>query len=1514
MKMRLFLMGCILLLSFGLVTAGMASAETMQNAAITPEANPDLPMVIKPAAGAESLAGNSEELVSFSAQKSGYNNSQNGTTPSHPEGAGKPNVYTWAKSASNPRLPEAGGLSISVNYAQDWVHAYTLPNVAITVTVAGKGVMVGTTDLNGEFRGWEWSWNPEGVDIVPGDNVSVIVAGLSTEVNPVGTITGNLNVNTGVISGTIQAPFGSQALSVRCDIWVENGPQPIDVPGVPADGGSYTCDFGAKGWTIQPGQTVAVLYTEPDGDQVINVFMPPWMRVNYAHDWAAGDYPAGHTFWITVTNSTGAVKATTQEASIRHGGWLGDGFETKGPWSPGKPDIQEGDWVYFTSDDGYNNSIRVGVITGTVDGLNNSIEGSIYADWWASPLIVECHAWGSPNPVPVKRTTAGSNGNPPYFCQWDPKTEWDIQPGQEVEVMYVEPDGDGVANVFQEPDMNLHLRVNYGHDWIESFYPGGHTVWITVTESDGSSVIATAQGQTGLIPWWSNNQTGFSSEYNLAWDSGIRPDMKAGNWVYGRVDNGNTAAVRLGEITGNIDQASNAISGALNTPWYTKTLNIECFPWGAPGLVPAKSSTAGPTGNPLYNCAWDPVTEWRILAGQDVGVAYNGTDGNWVANVFRLPAPHLSIKTSADGSPGEGGNFTLNVQYQNDGQAPAENTIITGTLLGGMSYISDTSGLPTSGTGKPGDPLVWKVGNLPNSGNSTQFQVFVAVTTPASNTITNSVQIETSTPYFQDDANSKQSQWSGHVVVNNTDVNVVKSAWTMDPVPSYDFVYNINVCNNGSTASSELTLTDTLPLSTTLVTWWGQNPGWTDVTSSGHKLVVSRPSIPGGWCGDVYVRVNLDASTLPGMTLANTAMIAASNDVNPGNNQATLTHNIGSPRHNLSIDKDWILGRLVPGGDLVYELSYNNNGNLPVDNVFITSTLPANTSFIDSWYDDAFGHHLVTPKIVVQGKYVVWDIGKMDNGYRGRLSIHVAIDKAAIPGQVLTHKVAITTLPIEDDYDDNTITWVETINGPGVNLRVDKQNYSWWSESTLSYEIRVYNLGTETLKNFWITDTYPVSTTFAGDWKINHGGMYTLTVDADKHQLIFWGRQIDPGGTANLGFRVNLDSSAVKKKGLTFTNHVLAPILGDVTPADNFDQVTAFTGPDLWVKKSLLGGDLTPGGVITYSLKFGNDQRGNAWWWNLQGNAILTDTLPAGVEYLSADMYYCGMVKWCSFGPNLLPGNKFVWPLWQFKGGMHNEIRLRVRIPNSATGLDTLVNQLDIGSDQSQNDGEHDYANNHDSLSLPIPLPYFTVSKQLTSNKVAGMPITYTLTVSNTGHTTGTHVDLWDWIPDWVTYGGGGSYNAGLVKWALPLVNPGSLATAWFNGTLQCTQGGLVNNKNYFVYGSDQGITSTNGAPVSFSILAPTIDVTGQASSTAINPGQSVNFTATATTNGTPLTYAWKIGTTVIGTGHQISYVFNTPGTQDVIVTVTDGCGFTDGYTITVEVGRLKMYLPVIQK
>lgn len=1492
MKTRLLSILIVCLLSLGLVTALLAAAGARASARPAPGAlEPGAPEPGAPAAPAQ--------RPPYPAR----------VQPYAPRPVNLP--------GSDTSLAVAGELHMAINYTHDNVVVWGDPNMNVTITVEGKATQTGQTNENGELWGWEWPWDPFHPDIQPGDRVTATGGGLTAVIDPVGSITGRVEADADRISGQIFAPFGSTPLNVECSIWVEDGPPSIQVGSVAADGGSYTCDFAAaSGFDIKPGMDVAVAYYEPDGDGVVSVFQSPWMSVNEAHNWVGGVYPAGHTFTIRVTDGAGVEKATAEVDTVTGGHWGLDGFQTAWEnWTPEEPDIQAGDWVYYSSDDGYTNSIRVGAISGEVDVAADQVSGAVQAGWLSGLLPIECHPWGAPGGAPVKFSSAGAAGSPPYACQWDAATEWDVQLGQDIAVMYLEPDGDRVMTVLQKPDPNLYLRVNYGHDWIESFYfEIGHTVWITVTESDGQSVKATAEGQTGEIPWW-GGETGFQTGYNVLWDVAQPPDIQPGDWVYGRLDTGYSAAVQIGEINGQIDLAADRVSGDIHAAWFSEDLPVECHTWGAPGPAPMKYSSAGPDGSPPYSCQWDPASEWDLLAGQDVGVAYFGPDGHWVANALRAPAPHLWIDTWADGNPATGNNFAFYVRFNNDGEAVAEDATISSVLSAGLTYLGDTSGLAHSGAGTAGDPLVWQLGDLPADNAETEFQVFVSVSAPLSSDVSHTVRIATTTPYAQGDEDRKQSEWQGKVAANDTYLNIGKHPWTWDPVPGYEFVYQVDVCNNGSTASSVVTVTDDLPAETTLLEWWGQEPGWVPVSSQAHRLVVQHPSI-GAWrCSQVYLRVHLAAGLPPETELVNTATLSSSSDLSPDDNQADVHHGLGSPHRNLSLHRGWLAGQFVPGGEISYEADINNNGNIPVNSVVMTSTLPAHTTFLAAWYYDGMGRHPFPPAEVVPGEYLVWEFPKIDNGFGAHFSIDLRVDADAPVGASLVHTIDVPHLDGEDDYDDNHIAWIDTLNPSGLNLRVNAREYKWQDDQVLNFTVFLHNTGTQPLENFTVRDSIPDLTDFEGDWNVNHGGYYTLTVDTIHEQLIFWGERLEPGQTASLGFRVRLDPAVAGQPGHTFTNMVWGAQPGDVTPADNNDQVTAFSGPDLWVMKSLVSGEALPGHEVTYSLRFGNSHSDGAHWWNLQGAAWLTDTLPAQVEFVSAKLLYCGPEWWCNFDPVVVDGQTLTWELWPLGSGAHNEIQVTVRVADTVNGLDTLLNQVEIASDQPQVDIEPDAANNAASYELPVALPHFMVSKTFSSSRVAGMPVSYTLTVQNNGHVAGTQVVVRDSLPAGVTYLNGGSFQSGVVSLTLAQVGPGQSAADSFSVALKCDAvGQTITNQEYAVTGSAQGVTSANGAPVSFTVLAPTISVTAGASADPVLVGESVHFTAVGNTNGTPLTYTWKLGATEIGAGAALDYAFTQPGSYEVTVTATDGCGFTSSAKVTVTVHRQLTYLPVVMK
>jgi hypothetical protein len=182
--------------------------------------------------------------------------------------------------------------------------------------------------------------------------------------------------------------------------------------------------------------------------------------------------------------------------------------------------------------------------------------------------------------------------------------------------------------------MDLIMDVNYGHDWVQGYYEPGHTVWITVTESDTNTVKGTAQLTTGPIPWW-DEENGFHTDFS-GWQ-GDQPDIVPGDWVFGRVDNGFTGEVQVGAIYGVVDVNTDSITGWLDVPWYVGVadpLDVDCEPWGAWGdgqNAPVKYSTASPDGLsgavPNYYCEWNPASEWDVLVGQELAVAYVEPDG-----------------------------------------------------------------------------------------------------------------------------------------------------------------------------------------------------------------------------------------------------------------------------------------------------------------------------------------------------------------------------------------------------------------------------------------------------------------------------------------------------------------------------------------------------------------------------------------------------------------------------------------------------------------------------------------------------------------------------------------------------------------------------------------------------------------------------------------------------------------------------------------------------------------------
>jgi uncharacterized repeat protein (TIGR01451 family) len=1203
---------------------------------------------------------------------------------------------------------------MDVNYGHDWAEVETIPGSTVTVTVAGKGMVVGQAGMDGWFRTYDWPWDPERPDFEPGDVVTATAIGLEAAVNPIGSIGGMVDADADTVSGLISAPFPT--VTVQCEVWIEGGGPTIVITDVNGSGGSYLCDYGAVGWDILPGQSYAVRYFEPDGDTVINVFEPPWMRVNYGDNWVGATYPAGHTFWITVTDDVGTPKGYAQIDSVSGGGWGGDGFETREEdWLTGRPDIQPWDWVYARADDGYTHSIQVGDITGDVDVDENTISGTITADF-TQTLYVRCEVWVENGPDGIDTTAEPDGGS--YFCDFD-DVGWDLLPGQTVSVRYHEPDdNDAVINTFREPAPNMYIEK-----WVE-----------------GSGQVA------------------------------------------------------------------------------------------------------------------------------------------------------------------PGGPVVFGLRYRNHGSVAATTVYLTDTLPANTTYVTDTSGFPATIVG---DQVVWTFGPVASQ-QEARFQLVLDNTATEGDTLVNQADIWT---LYDEDPNNNHAEAQAQVVGagEQPDVWVNKNPNPGDPAPGQTMVWELNYGNNGPVPSGQVTLTDTIPDGTSIVSWFSDNGYhlWTE-HSTAAQFILEAPSIPGQWGDRIYLRLRLDAGLEAGTQLTNTVEITTTNDGDPGNNWHQRNDVwTGNERWNGNMDKNMDWGELVPGGYVVYDLNVHNNGNMAA-HTWLTDTLPAGTSFVESWIWTGGGEQPFPPTSV-DATTVVWDLGEMQPADWYNIGVRLAIDAGLDSGTFFTNCAEITIDGPDNWPYDNAKCAVERLNEPGTNLRVNK-DYQWEGDGVIRYDIYLQNLGTTTLQPVWVTDAYPDGLSFNGDWWVGHGPWITMTHDAQNRELTFWYQQLDPGGSSRVYYRLDMDEPGAQ--GLCFTNAAESPQPGDVWTADNYADVTACTGPDVYAEKWLSGGEPKVGELLTFTVEFGNR---NHWPWNGndQVGSHITETLPAGMTFITATAPWDPNQPWY---PERIDGNTIVWGFGTLWADNWWQFDVVAQITGPVQDGDVLVNTVEAWGD-SPNDIEPDEANNVFELPLTIQAPDFQVDKSYEGSAVAGTSVTYTLVVTNVGAETGTNVVLSDTLPAGLTYGGGdGTFDGTDVTWSLGTVAAnGGTASGWFSATLACA--GAVSNEDYGVASSDQGVTSLDGDPVSLTIIAPTLTPAFEQSATEVDPGQTVTFSDTSTTNGSAIVaWSWDFGDGGSASGATASHAYNAPDSYDVTLTITDACGYSDSVTVVdaVTIAQYRIYLPLV--
>lgn len=421
---------------------------------------------------------------------------------------------------------------------------------------------------------------------------------------------------------------------------------------------------------------------------------------------------------------------------------------------------------------------------------------------------------------------------------------------------------------------------------------------------------------------------------------------------------------------------------------------------------------------------------------------------------------------------------------------------------------------------------------------------------------------------------------------------------------------------------------------------------------------------------------------------ARNTSIALSPDITTTKTEATLT--AAQPlapdalAHDLTVSVN-ASGRIEPGRQFSYRITFNNAGATAADQVVVTDTLPAGVTLL--------GLDYCTISPTLNGQQLVWQLGNIPPGNGGTLGVSVQLTGTAAIGSLLTNTVSIAGSSGDDNPANNQATNVLTVTAPARDLTVGKSmNGTPFAGANTQYVINYSNQGSLTATNLIITDVLPVSVTYLSYSGSDVNAVLTGTVLVFTRSLL--------AGDANGSIRINVQIASSAQPGSVITNVVRVTTLDpEISLANNaYTRTTTIAAPtrDLYTDQEVISGSFQAGGQVQYEIDFGNIGNYTAT------NVVLTDTLPTYTSLVTwtGSLYNPGYSALGTVTPTIV-GNQVVWLIGDLgpNGGAH--LNPVIQIDGSAPNAAVLTNQANISTDDPET-----FYDNNPSSTTGVVTPY----------------------------------------------------------------------------------------------------------------------------------------------------------------------------------------------------------------
>lgn len=728
----------------------------------------------------------------------------------------------------------------------------------------------------------------------------------------------------------------------------------------------------------------------------------------------------------------------------------------------------------------------------------------------------------------------------------------------------------------------------------------------------------------------------------------------------------------------------------------------------------------------------DPVANTATVDGDGSGGTTDPEPSNDHSTVTRTPdtSADLSIDKSrvddADFVAGKTASYLLTIH--NDGPSDADHVEVSDTLPSYLHYVGFTAvegDWSCSASGQAvtctfADPLAASPGD---GDGDAAVEIAVSVADDHRGDITNKASVDSSTN-DPAPANNSDTDVIGEGDVN-ADLSIVKSHPAGDVVAGETVSYDLTVTNEGpsrhNAADGPVTVKDELPEGLTCVSVSGG-----DCSTDGDTATYSYTSdlaVDGSFTVTVVARVAASAGPA---TLVNQASVSGPEDKNPANDTTTDPTTI--------VDKAEIdLTKTVTGPDPVragettsFALTAHNAGPSDADQVTITDALPAGMTVADldgsGWTCDS--------------ATLTCTIGTLPAGESRTVTITVRVDSGVADGTRLVNIASATTGTAGDDPSDNSAQAGVDVTARADLVLVKKHvgDHTVVAGTDTSYTLDVHNAGPSDAGGpITVTDTLP-----AGMSYLSADGGWSCAAVAQTVTCTQDGPLLAGADTTTLTLLAHVDAELDDTAAATNTATVTATTT-DPVPTNNDDEatVTVTRGADLSVVKRHTGtGEIDKPVDFTIAVHNAGPSTARA--------ATVTDPLPTGLEYVSAD----GGAEWtCAYDDGVRTVTcDHVGPIAPDTDATDIHVVATVR----AAAYPTVTNVATVASQTPDGDLDDNASSDRVDVAARADL---SLQKKHVGALVVGAETHYLLTVHNDGPTEAPDtVTVTDPLPAGLTY------------------------------------------------------------------------------------------------------------------------------------------------------------------